>query len=532
MQRVHWTLDGTPVTVRSDWSSSIVAEGGFDRFSGRIPVAQARAIPTLRQGSVVRGTLDDGVVRFEGRLATIPKMFREEAYLVAEGYRAEAARRSARLPYQVADYSLWKSCDSDPHRMKSEIQGSQRFSVSTDGKLSWLVDKGVNIAQGDRLPLVLWVPGAGDARATRIAFRLNKNADNNDFDLRTCRGVGPAVSLTEDTSFSLGGSHADGDDIDDPLPTFPGQNMPGIKLRCTTAETPTANPFRVWLTKVRVNFDGTGNGRGPTADTWFGWQVIDDVARALGGDVTGIDQGAGANVLPLDWTGDWAEVAFVYVPGLEDRVCMVLEDAGAGPRWIYQAWGRTTWTVYRTDGADLDGLEPLPLYNGVNIKYQTTAGVDAETGPILADPDPLAGTGILNIYEEALADPQPDDVLATVYAGRILPHLSSQRYGGRVRVVRAYGPDGRDNPRGIMPGDYLRIGDWAAHEDYSMRVVEVEDRRGEVSVQAERPSPRRLLADDLQAARERGLGRHGGHGKGGAGKGGNHGGRGPHGGGG
>lgn len=446
---ISWTIDGLS-TPLAGWSSTTTAFGGFGQMRGTIKEADARRIPsTVMQGSLVKGFTDGGSVVFEGRLSAPPAIRGGLATFAAQGESVRAVKRTNRLLYQSRDVSLWTDRANPPY---SDTGSSPDLRVDVSpGALTWEFESGQAASAGEYHGVRFWAPGT---QISRYAFRMLSTFTAANHVIRTHRFTGPNGSPTLVLDHPLA--------LDTTVDAGTGAGEDGLNFEfilTSGSGTWTSNFIR--LIDVRVN------GNDLLTDSFTGSQVVADVGQRCGYDTSAVLT-TSLNVLPLDWTsGSWAEL-LSYIATLEDRYWGVYEDG----KLKYPAWGDREWTVYQADGATVD-LTPLELYNQVTVKYVDVGGAPREV-TVTASPDPLAATGIVNVWEESLADVQADSTLATQVAGNLLQRVSVQRYAGRIDCIKAIDSTGRDAPFEIRAGDTVRVADWDMNTAVTLRVFEVE----------------------------------------------------------
>jgi hypothetical protein len=481
LPRITWTVDGNPVDLENDWRCNVVANGGFDLMTGTIKEAAARArMWQIAQGAPIIGYQSANKVLWAGRLATDPLLERGRARLVARGGMVRGLKTSGRRLYQTRDYSQWQDGGDEPFEfdiitdnVESEVRKSQLFFRGFSDE---------DYASGDSHPLALWAKGA---LITRYAFDLVKSGNTDDFVIRMQRFTGPigARTQTEELSLQSGGPTGSDHTISTP--------EDGLVCRMTnvSGNAPTKNK-KVRIKQLRVNGIAPG-------DTFRDDEVITDLGKALGYDVSGVRTGT-LNVLPFDLTdGSWAESGLSYMAMLTDRCWLVLEDRGlseghalTGERLIYAPWEEEV--ELRLAKETRAQLTPLELFNKVVVKYTTVGDTDQEY-TALATPNPLAMFGYDNVYELRLTDPQADDVLAGQVATTLSERYSKKRYAG---VLEATTYD-------VLPGSLAVLADFGPGKSVSLRIQEVEFSARGARVGVETPvSPDRLIAlAALEAAR-------------------------------
>lgn len=453
LPNVSWTLDGleTPLT---SWNATTVAFGGFGQMRGTIRESDARRIPsTVKQGSIVKGFTAGGVVIFEGRLSAPPAIRGGLASFAAQGESVRAVKRNHRLLYQSRDVQAWTDKTSAPHLYVSH-PNKINLTVQPGGVL-FGIQLGETTLVGENTGITFWAPGAqGVAGLWRYAFSwVSSFADVNWF-IEGYNMAGPSGAGTLHGSTAISATSGTADF------TLSGLDQVILLLvRRTGNWTATAGDY-VLLRDLRINSIAGG-------DYYAGSEVVTDVGRRLGYDTSAVI-GTGLNVLPLDWTqGSWADL-LSYIATLEDRYWGVYEDR----KLVYPAWGDKEWTCYQADGATVD-LTPLEIYNQVTVKYVDVGGSPREV-TATASPDPLAGTDIVNVWEETLADVQPDPDLPTAVANNLLPRVSTLREQGRIDAVKLYDHTGREATYEARAGDTVRVADRDMNTASVHRIFEVE----------------------------------------------------------
>lgn len=464
---VYWTVDGRPVDV-SDWRANSVINGGFDQMEGSITAATARRLPfSVAQGATVTAYLDSGNVMWEGRLSSDPHIQEGVARFGALGHKERLEKEHGRLLYQTRDYSLWQDAGDEPHSiafMEDNIDAEARRSA-----LFFRIYRDETYASGDVRYVALWVPGA---EITRYAGNIVRSSDTAFWDIRIQRFTGPSGARTVVADHGL--NTGDPTSLDETIATPEDALLIGLRNLSGVSTTPGQNQtYR--FNNLRVN--GIASG-----DTFTIVDVFNDVADRVDLDVGGVAAGLTTNVLPLDWTeGAWSEL-LDYVAMLGLAWWRVLEDRGSGPYLEAATWDDSrAWTTMQSHHGARLSLAPLEVFNRVVVHYQSVSGI-ARQVTVDADPDPLAGTGLTNTYEEELADPQANATLATAVADALIGQVAERRFAGSIDLVQARDEAGRDSPLEVLAGDVVTVADWDMGESRAMRIHEVEYRPDGISV--------------------------------------------------
>lgn len=440
----HWTLDGEAVDAEQDAASA--ALGGYDRATVRVPERQCRG---AMQGSVLKAFLETGEVLWEGRLALPPVARRGICRLEAAGYKRAAEKAHGRLAYQVRGTTGWVDPAGAPHNYApgnavAQIRNTIQVPIEnpTTDTITFTA------------PVVLWLPGT---EIVRYAFTF-RNATRIDVYLAT----GPDGVPTLEASHPAG---QEVNPVDRTVSTVRGKDLILLEilgvLNIDSATTMTISDLRVNASRATVD------------DTLYTSELVVDVGNRLGWDTSGVESTA-VNVLPLDVaSGSWRERCLDLAAGLDDWQWRVTDDRGAGPFLEYTPWRRTFVTSLAA-GA-VEELVPEELFNRV-IVWWTDVGGAVHSVSKNADPDPLEGTEVVNVFEHVLTEPQADDALAQRITSILLPRVSSPRWKGPVRVAAANREDaeGEADPRLILPGDLLRISDWDQGADVLLRIQDAE----------------------------------------------------------
>lgn len=455
---ITWTIAGKPVPIQ-DFSAGSEANLGFGQMRGTLRASDARSLPTtVKQGAIIRASTDDGRIFYQGRISGPPTIQRGLAVIAAQGEGARAVKRSTRLPYQIRAYDVYTDMAGNPHNYASN---PTKFAISNSGALVAVLAEGGTINAGEYNGYAFWVPGA---TITRVAATWGSSFIDADFRWELFVGAGPSGATTNDFNQGMSGF---GGTFDRTLATTADHILLLFARRNTSS---VVGPGATLLRDLRINCIAPG-------DTFTGSQVVTDVGGRLGYDTSGVIS-TGLNVLPLDWaSGSWADL-LTYIANMEDRVWGVYEDN----QLTYAAWGEKEWTCYQAHGAKVD-LTQLEIFNGVTVKYKDVGGSDREV-TLMADPDPLAGTGMINIYPAELADVQADSTVVTQVAGNLLPQVSSVRYVGRVETPHLWDSRMRDAPYEGRPGATLRVPDFA---EGAMRIASVDYTRTGVILGIEAP---------------------------------------------
>lgn len=468
--RVSWTVGGLPTSM-FDWSYSTSWDGGFDQMRGSLTLADLNRTDP-RQGTKLKAFSDGGVVLWEGRIATPPKVTDAAAYISGQGYRVEAQKETSRLFIQSRDMSIWQPTDGEPFVDSSGVpvyNANKNISVDIRNRIKFRVDRNVTVPADRRNGAVFYAEGVN---IKKVAFV--QSFDDSDMTtsltLRAYRSDGPNGSPTGDQTFvsswSLNVDSSSGNPQSQTFAT--AQDLIILYLHSAVSFSP-SDPAEYILTKVRVWSDVT------SAETYDGSEVMAYIADALGWDTGGISSQT-FDVLPFDWQdGSWADAA-TYVAEIEDRYWRVLDDRGDGPYLEYNDWGATTWTCYLSRGCQAD-LTPEELFNEVWVWYETPSGVRRKKTVTFADineEDPLLAAGITNVYEYELNDRQADGTLATNVGKKLLRRFIRPRLSGSLDVQTAFDDAGNSRPFEIRAGDVIRIADYAANEAKEFRVMDTD----------------------------------------------------------
>lgn len=432
---IEWTVAGSPVLI-SDWSASMVAPGGFDRFTGAAIASKVDA----DQGAPVAGYRPDGTVLWYGQIVAPPKVDEGIARFAAQGLKARLEKYRSRFPYQIRDYSQWAPGDADIYgysAMSDNISYESQY-----GQLKWSIDDAVTITAGERYRAVLWVPGFP---IRRIEFTFKHTADGVHYEIQIETARGPDGTFTTNYTHSLSGVGST--DVDR---SFTGrEDLVSIMLvRKDDGTTNLNRTFRAikLLVNVWAKDDKLSVG-----------EVVVDVGGRLGLDTTGVRASA-PNCMPLDFTGTAAEL-LNYLAVFDSMVWMVLEALPSGDRLVRVPWDEQQWYASSERGASFD-LEPLEQFNRVTVPYTTTSGSLA-TVSVDAWPDPLSERGIKNEYlVEALNDQQGNANIATQVAEEILTQVSGFNVRGSAKLARVWGDDGEHPAWDVTAGGMLNAIDY------------------------------------------------------------------------
>jgi hypothetical protein len=456
LSALSWSIDSVPTHIVG-YHYNAIANGGFDQMRGEVPLAEWVAFPTPPgQGAIVQASQDNGRVAWYGRLSAAPQIIDGVARIAAQGEKVRAVKATNRRFYQSKDYSLFTERAADP--FNAAVSDDKLYVRINPGRIVIReISSNVVLAGTEFQGVVAWVPNAGPI--SRIAFTVQKFGGNDaNYDLRVYTGPGPSGGWTQRYSAAQGAGSASAIDVTTGAPA--SHDAVIIQLNRTAAGTRAGDPWGVGITGLRVNGLAVG-------DTFTGSQVISNIATALGYGTAGI-QTTALNVLPLDFSsGAWAD-DMTYVALLEDAFWRVLENANCE----YALWSNARlWNVYQDRGAMAD-LTPLEVFNQVTVHYLTAHGAPAQV-TVIANPDPLAGTGITNTFEESLTDVQGDATLATALATALMARLQVQRYSGTIRVVETFDQNG-GGPFDIRPGDRITVSDFGPSQSITLRVSETE----------------------------------------------------------
>lgn len=488
LPNVSWTSDGHSVGI-TDWQFNSVANGGYDRMSGTAREADWNRLPSSsqRQGAVVTAYTQAGRAIYEGVLPRNPQIKGGLVFIEAEGHKREVEKRTERLLFQSRDYQAWSDWIDAPFD-----QSGQEESLEAIIKASALVYKLLKdtaYSAGDFHGLAFWAPGSPDefGNIRRYAFDLVKTGNAGNFDLRTRRFTGPQGTATTIEDINLGA--AGPSSVDTGIPSANAEDALVIIARANANATPGINNF-FRLKNLRVN--GLRPANRISDDNYQSWVCVKAITDRVGYDQGGISTSPSRNVLPLDWTEDWAS-ALDYLTLLDDSFWRVLDDRGNGPLIEYDKWANSKEWFVSSHGADVD-LKPLELYDGAIVKYENHRGRRREKKVIATNPP---GTGLF--FEEELEDPQNNDTLATNVATDLAEYLSQPRYAGSVQVVSAKDSTGRDTPREVRAGDVLTISDFGPAESLTkQRILEVSQTRTEVMINIEAQDPTALVSRDVE----------------------------------
>jgi hypothetical protein len=449
----EWTIDGVHVDLDKDiaWSARMVAPGGFERFTGAISEKVARRIG-IDQGSPLTGWLSAERVLYAGRVSASPKLKDGKAAITASGFKVIAEKASGRLFWQGRDGSLFVPGQTAPYSYGAD---NLKFGLEISKTLiAFTVETGVAINNNDKMPAIMWVPGAGGvqpgAGINRFACHVDGNTSFNGYNLEISTGVGPSGNRTNHLIQSLTTLPLD---IDTNWVT--DDDLFSIVLR-RSGGNETAPTRRLELTNIRVN------GR-TISDVMSPAEMVADIGGLCGYDISGVRTSA-TNALPQDWqTGSWAE-AMTQQQVFDDWTWLVLEDKGKGPLLVFYPWASApVWSMSMERDAD-ETLENIERDNKVIAKYKTLDGAWAEVG-LMASPDPLANKQIVNTYTEELSDPQPDNSLATTVAETLLARRSKQRVRGTLRVARVSRGGASFSPYWARAGELANVRDYRPKVD-------------------------------------------------------------------
>lgn len=435
---LHYTVDGREIPLGDpSWSSAM---GGFSRASGSAPAAD---VAGAGQDSVLRiYTRSSTDPVWEGRLSSDPWIDNGMASIEATGYRASADKRVGRLLYSSIDYGSFQAASDPPYSRTTG--GSTVPGQAEDSALVWDGSGGAN-SSGD---LVFWAedtPGG----ITRIAYDKLGGGSVTIKKFTGPDGVMTTVTTSTATTVDLA------------ITTNP---QDAVVIASSTAGTRVVN--------LRINGIAVG-------DRMTTSEIAADIGRRLGYDVSQVEASA-INALPFDLqSGPWSDSGLDYLAGLDDWVWLVLGDKGTGPQLVYRPWGSRVWQAALGQGAACR-LVPLERYNKVRVSYTLTSGT-LQSVELTANPDPLAAHGTVNVYEHSLTDPQNDNTLATLVGMQLLAYLSQPRYRGQIEVAVCADAGGIANPSEALPGDHVRLTDFALGTALELRIYGVDARPDRVA---------------------------------------------------
>lgn len=453
-ERVLWTVDDRSVEVT--WGGLTArANGGYEQADLIIPTGDGRwrgvagrgAPKTMGQGSIVRAYRESGDILWEGMVAAEPTAFQGEVKFWAVGAVEILRRNATRLPFQLAGGSGWVDRGSDPFNYANNAKYD---TVSQDKFLKWTIGTTEAYANGNKAGFALMV---ANWSLNRIAFTLNKTANDSNFDLELYIGD-DAGTLTLEKQWSMGSGHPDGDLIDYTIPHATQGNTLSLVLTANGATTPAAKN-RIYLTKLRVN--GIGNDDDTTTS-----DVVQTLANKCDYRSTGIT-GSGSAALPLDYEGSWADLASTMAE-IDDWRWTVLYDPSHAQfgNLNYGPYGgedgERTWYGVQGEGLDCSSVIMLPRYNHVDVNYESPAGVlqtlqrDATDVTDLLDP---LSEDVFPFPEPfSLEDPQDNAETAKMLADAALQKLTKLRAQGSITVSRLL----NGAPYDILPGDLMSVG--------------------------------------------------------------------------
>lgn len=456
-----WTIDGIPTLV-DDWSANARANHGFDQMRGTMLASEARRLSSVvRQGSVVKAFTMNRRQFWEGALSAPPSIHGDLAVIGAQGEASTLEKAHDRLNFQTRNYSDLTESINPPHSDLNATPSKIHLGINDGGVLFTLEPGGADLGVGGYVAAVFWAPGS---IVTRVAYDCLASFADANFKIELWTGNGPSLSgMTQRLSTGIGAtafsvdSGSWGQAVDEVLLMLVWRGGAPVAL----------GAGHVLIKSLRINGIAAG-------DSFWPWQVFHHVAGRNGYDVTEVDA-SGLNILPNDWQSSHAEL-LTYIAGLEDRHWGLFEDK----HLRYRSWGEKEWTVYQADGTTLDLVE-MEVYNRVVVKYVDVGGAPRQVS-LDANPNPLAGTPQVKVYEIELSEVQTDSTLATAIANTALPYVSSPRETGVLNISRAYDFAGRDASLEIRPGHTIRLADagpsqsriYRAHDvGYSPRGVSV-----------------------------------------------------------
>ena len=427
IEQITWVVNGRPVKAE-DWEATMVAPGGYDRFSARVPRRELKNVDA-RQGARVIGHRPGGTKIWEGRLVTDPDWEGASASLVAAGNKVRADRSVRRRLFQHRDYGEWTPIDSDPFGLS--VDDALSAGVNR-GSLKFRIEKGQDITINAKTGLALWAPGE---RLTRIAFHLEGSGALTNYVLRVFEADDSGSGSQAGTDITLGG-----------LPIDIERNLTGDKNRVdirfvrTAATGTTTQTTAVKVTDLRVN--GLSDEDETTAS-----DVVETVAEQLG-LTTGHIRASGLNVLPLDWTE--SDTALLdHMATLVDWRWLIM-----GTEMKFGPWG-DEWAVEST--WDTEHLVPVERFNRVRVTFTSKNGVP-KFHEINAAPDPLREFGITNPFTFDIGGPHPNDNLAEAVAAALMAKLSAPQVRGSITFTEARRAGRRGDPGSpyrVQAGDRL-----------------------------------------------------------------------------
>lgn len=489
-ETIAWTLDGKPIPM-SGWSATMTAPGGYERFTGQ---TSAKLIAGADQGSELIGYRSGGGELWRGKLAAPPRILDGIAYLSCNGPREQLDSSGAPLLFQIRNASLFTPADSDPF----DYNISEKYVIDAkNSQLRWK-QRTVTYGSGNKAGFVMWV---ADNPITRMAFTINKSADDADFDLVLYNATGPDGTLSSAISTTgLGGGTPTGTKKDLDISASTARDLAWIGVSANGSTVTNSEQF--WLSQFRIN--GLADARNYDSSGSLSWDIFftSDVAAVLAerlGMGTDRIRTSALNILPLYWdSGTHAEL-LDYMSRLDDW------------RWLatgngieYGPW-ETTWDVGFGFHGNAD-LEPMRLYNRATVQYETTSG-QMQSVSIDADPNPFASTGAVVELIENLSDAQDQDVstsaslpekqyktLAEQYAEHLGEYYFTRRVRGDLNLASVGGDGGPQSPYAVRAGDMLNLVDYTPTIPVQ-RVVAVEyNPSGTRATLSEEINPMRRIA--------------------------------------
>lgn len=445
----QWTIDGKPAAILWD-SVTMRANGGYEQANFRLAAtkpafgrAQQVGPYDFGQGSIIRAIRDNGDIFWEGTVAAPPQRFQGETKFWGLGAVEVIRRMQKRLAFQLRGGSGWVDRSSDPFNYSQ----SEKYELfSKDNLIGWVIDTR-SYSNGNKSGFVLMV---SNANLKRIAFTINKSGDNSNFDLALYTGD-DAGTLSLENSWTMGAAHPDGDTIDYNLSSQ--KNTMSLVITANGSTTP-GSRTRIWLTQLRVNGIGTD-------DTYTTSDVLSTLGNRCDYDTTNVESSPTA-AIPLDWDGPWSDLAD-NMAEMDDWFWLVGADEKQRDFGVltYAPYGGIDedriWRGVRGEGLDCD-LTVLPLYNHVDVEYESPAGVPQTLERDAADVGDLDDPVPDDIYPFtqpfSIEDTQNDSHAARALADGALRRLTKLRAIGSITVSSL--ENGR--PYDVFPGDLIKIG--------------------------------------------------------------------------
>lgn len=234
-----------------------------------------------------------------------------------------------------------------------------------------------------------------------------------------------------------------------------GSSSPAFQLDCTS---------KLGYRRLRVSLrEPRANGR-IQGDSATVAEILEDVAGIFGWSTSGVSAALTLNALPLYWQEAAAELLSYLTTGLVDGHWGVY---GRARQLRAALWSEArTWYAWR-GWSTFPEVKRLQPYDDVIVRWRTRNDVWHQR--------PRTTSASARYLEVVLADVQTNDDLAELVRQELLADALELRYHGRAPVYAIAPTAGGPwlPPDLLLPGDLLRVPNFAELRSETMRVTEV-----------------------------------------------------------